>query len=64
MKSNIKRLFSYTLRYKLSFTVSIIGFLIFAEVPEIWTWIGSAVIVGSTTYIAHRERKARGKNLP
>ena len=30
MKSNIKRLFSYTLRYKLSFTVSIIGFLIFA----------------------------------
>ncbi len=30
MKSNIKRLFSYTLRYKLSFIVSIIGFLIFA----------------------------------
>ena len=30
MKSNIKRLFSYTLRYKLSFTVSIIGFLMFA----------------------------------
>ncbi len=30
MKSNIKRLFSYTLRYKLSFSVSIIGFLIFA----------------------------------
>ena len=30
MKSNIKRLFSYTLRYKLSFTISIIGFLIFA----------------------------------
>jgi len=44
------------------FWAALIGFLIFAEVPEIWTWIGSAVIVGSTTYIAHRERKARTKN--
>ncbi len=44
------------------FWAALIGFLIFAEVPEIWTWIGSTVIVGSTTYIAHRERKARTKN--
>lgn len=32
-----------------------IGFLVFAEVPDIWTWAGSALIVSSTVYIAIRE---------
>ena len=41
------------------FWAALIGFLIFAEVPGIWTWIGSAVIVASATYIAHREALAR-----
>lgn len=31
------------------------GFFLFAEIPEIYTWIGAAMIVGSTLYIAHRE---------
>jgi len=30
MKTNIKRLLSYTLRYKFSFVISIIGFITFA----------------------------------
>ena len=34
---------------------SIAGFLLFGEQPVIWTWIGSAMIIGSATYIAHRE---------
>jgi len=38
---------------------ALIGFLVFAEIPEIWTWIGSAIIVGSVTYIAHRESVTR-----
>jgi len=38
---------------------ALIGFVAFAEVPEVWTWIGSAIIVGSVSYIAHREALAR-----
>ena len=34
---------------------ALMGFLIFGEVPEIWVWIGGAVIAGATAYIAHRE---------
>jgi drug/metabolite transporter (DMT)-like permease len=34
---------------------SLIGYLAFAEVPDRWTWIGSAIIAGSAIYIARRE---------
>jgi drug/metabolite transporter (DMT)-like permease len=34
------------------------GYLIFAEVPDIWTWAGAAVILGSVAYATHRERIA------
>lgn len=34
---------------------ALLAFLIFAEVPTIWTWIGGAVIFASTFYIARRE---------
>lgn len=34
---------------------SLSGFLLFGEQPVVWTWVGSAMIVGSATYIAHRE---------
>jgi len=32
-----------------------IGWIFFAEVPDVWTWVGAAVIVGAALYIAHRE---------
>ena len=35
--------------------VALIAWLAFGEVPDIWTWIGAAVIVGASTYIARRE---------
>jgi drug/metabolite transporter (DMT)-like permease len=35
------------------------GYLVFDELPTRWTLIGSAVIIGSTLYIAHRERQLR-----
>lgn len=31
------------------------GFLLFAEVPDLWTLAGAAVVIGSTLYIARRE---------
>lgn len=36
-----------------------IGYVFFAEVPEIATWIGGALIFAAATYIAYRERAAR-----
>ncbi|HEX6979779.1 MAG TPA: DMT family transporter [Alphaproteobacteria bacterium] len=35
--------------------VALIAWLAFGEAPDVWTWIGAAVIVGATVYIARRE---------
>jgi drug/metabolite transporter (DMT)-like permease len=43
--------------------VSILGFLIFGEVPDIWTVVGAAFIVASGLYTAHRERVRRSQLL-
>ena len=43
--------------------VSILGFLVFGEVPDIWTVVGAAFIVGSGLYTAHRERVRRSQLL-
>jgi drug/metabolite transporter (DMT)-like permease len=32
-----------------------IGWLLFAEWPDAWSFVGMALIVGSAIYIAHRE---------
>jgi drug/metabolite transporter (DMT)-like permease len=36
---------------------ALIGYLVFGEVVDIWTWIGAAVIFSGVTYITYRERK-------
>jgi drug/metabolite transporter (DMT)-like permease len=36
-----------------------IGFIGFAELPAVWTFVGAGVIVASTLYIAHREVQLR-----
>jgi drug/metabolite transporter (DMT)-like permease len=41
--------------------VSILGFIIFGEVPDIWTVTGAAFIVASGLYTAHRERIRRAQ---
>ena len=41
---------------------SIIGFLLFAEIPDIWTWLGGLVIIASTTYITLREAMLKRAN--
>ncbi len=43
---------------RLIFT-ALIGFFAFGEVPDLWTWVGAAVIAGSAIYIARREAKLR-----
>lgn len=37
---------------------SIIGYVFFAEVPAIWTWIGSVMIFSSAAYVSIRESRA------
>jgi drug/metabolite transporter (DMT)-like permease len=39
--------------------VTILGYLVFGEVPDLWTFVGAAVIIGSGLYTAHRERLRR-----
>jgi drug/metabolite transporter (DMT)-like permease len=41
--------------------VTILGFFIFGEIPDIWTVAGAAVIIGSGLYTAHRERLRRAQ---
>jgi drug/metabolite transporter (DMT)-like permease len=42
---------------------AILGYAVFNESPDLWTWIGAAVIVASGIYIGYRERvRHRGKN--
>ena len=38
---------------------SILGFIIFSEVPDSWTWVGGIIIFSSATYIALRELKIK-----
>ena len=38
--------------------VAVLAYLVFAEVPDLWVWIGAAVIFGSSLSIAHRESAA------
>lgn len=34
-----------------------LGYLVFDNLPDAWTWIGAVIIVGSGIYTAHRERR-------
>jgi drug/metabolite transporter (DMT)-like permease len=43
--------------------VSILGFFLFGELPDVWTVTGAAFIVASGLYIAHRERIRRAQLL-
>ncbi len=50
--------------------VALIGYLAFAEQPDLWTWLGAAVIFGATVYITQREARlarassAAGRSSP
>ena len=39
--------------------VTLLGFAMFSEVPDVWTIAGAAVIIASGLYTAHRERVRR-----
>lgn len=43
---------------------SLIGFTVFGEIPDSWTYVGAAVIVGAGGYVVWRERKLGKKTNP
>jgi drug/metabolite transporter (DMT)-like permease len=40
---------------------TVVGFLWFAEIPDLWTWIGAGIIVASGVYITRREARVKGE---
>ena len=44
---------------------SLIGLFIFAEQPDIWTWVGGVIVFISVVYITYREAfKKKGTSKP
>jgi len=43
---------------------SIIGFWLFGEIADLWTWVGATVIIASGIYVAYREREASKRRKP
>ena len=37
---------------------TILGYVVFGDFPDFWTWIGTAVILAAGLYVFHRERRA------
>jgi len=42
---------------------AMVGYLFFAQTPDIWVFIGGSVIFASTTYIALREAQIKRKAI-
>ncbi|NNM74736.1 DMT family transporter [Enterovirga aerilata] len=38
-----------------------LGYLVFGQLPDAWTWLGAAIIAASGMYVLLRERRARAK---
>ena len=43
---------------------ALVGYFMFSEFPDIWTWIGGGIIVIGTTYIARREAIRGEERIP
>ena len=41
--------------------VSLLGFLVFRDLPSRWTLAGAAIVIGSGLYLFYRERAVRAK---
>ena len=48
--------------YTLLIWGTLYGWLIFDQMPDMWTWTGARIIVCTGIYVAHREHKQRISN--
>ncbi|MCG6901646.1 MAG: DMT family transporter [Rhodobacter sp.] len=46
------------LQYTLILWSTLYGYLVFADLPDMWTWVGALIIVATGIYTLHRERIA------
>lgn len=53
------------LHYSLMIWSTAYGFLVFGQLPDLWTWIGAMIIVSTGLYTLHRERlvKSTGSQI-
>lgn len=40
------------------------GYVLFGEIPDLWTWIGGTIIFGAATYVVLREAQVSGRPGP
>ena len=40
---------------------TLFGYIVFSEVPDVWTWVGAFTIVSATSIISYRERLQKGR---
>ena len=40
------------------------GYLVFNQFPDMWTWVGTAIIIASGLYTLQRDRKASLRSMP
>ena len=52
------------LQYLEIVSATALGWLVFGDFPDRWTWVGTAVIVGAGLYVAHRERRVGASAAP
>jgi len=52
------------LEYTLLIFTTALGFWLFGEWPDLWDWIGAAIIIGSAVYVLRRERASSGPSGP
>jgi drug/metabolite transporter (DMT)-like permease len=41
---------------------TLISYLVFGQLPDLWTWVGAAIIVTSGLFILYRERRSRASS--
>ncbi len=41
-------------------TMAGLGYVVFGDVPDVWTLAGAAIITASGIYLVHRERVTKG----
>ena len=39
----------------------VVGYLAFAEIPDVWTWVGGTIIFSAATYIAYQEARVKAE---
>ena len=40
----------------------VLGYTIFGQLPDLWTWVGAAIIAGSGIFVLLRERRAKSQD--